>query len=379
MATDLGGAVFRAAQRRRMALRWLVLGLLLAVASPVEPPRPLRDWLPGAGAAGAEEVLRAEGFSTVESLLAVELNEADLKELGLPMKVRKKLLKAIQAELHACSPQTVLYESPRLEVWDGFLSPAEAEATAALQFTRGERNNTQSTRVVTYFDALDVLEVPLLSTIENRVAEWTGVPTFDHTGMQAKLQTEQTKSESDPDHHGVHLDNNNNVFRAATTIIYLTDVPEEGRGGTVFPCLLPPLPAGASDAEAEAHRDEATRRERFCIKATQAVQMKQGWGLSQSKSDDPHGLWKMASEVCAGTLPGVTIQPKVGRAVMFETGAETFSFQLPYGKRRVAKTVSGQTQHNLTQKGVFHRHVHDPSWWHQSPGGGEPAAVACSV
>lgn len=308
----------------QLVLRWIVLAALYVVASPEEPSRPLGEWLLGVGCTDAEEPLRARGLETVESMLSADLSAAALKDLGLPMKQRKKLLRALVAEAQRCSPRTVLYESPRLELWDGFLSPEEAADVAALQFTRGEKNDTDGTRVVTYFDALDVLEAPLLSTIEQRVADWTGVPASDHTGMQAKLQTHHTESSHDKDHHGVHLDNNNNPFRAATTIVYLTDVPDEGRGGTVFPCLLPPLPTGATDAAAAAHREEATRREHLCRRATEAVHEKQGWGLSQSKEEDPEGLWKMASEVCAGTLAGLTIQPRAGRAVMFETGRFTF-------------------------------------------------------
>ena len=190
----------------------LLAALCVLVASPEEPPRALGEWLRGVGCADAEAPLRARGLETVESMLSAELSAAALKELGLPMKQRKKLLRALDAEAQRCSPRTVLYESPRVELWDGFLSPDEAAGVAALQFTRGEKNDTDATRVVTYFDALDVLEAPLLSAIEQRVADWTGVPAFDHTGMQAKLQTHHTETSHDKDHHGVHLDNNNNPF-----------------------------------------------------------------------------------------------------------------------------------------------------------------------
>jgi hypoxia-inducible factor prolyl 4-hydroxylase len=85
-----------------MLLRSLALAALLAAAPTATSTQLLRDWLPAAGVAGVEELLLAEGFETVESMLEVKLSEADLKELGLPMRQRKKLLKALQAEEEAC-------------------------------------------------------------------------------------------------------------------------------------------------------------------------------------------------------------------------------------------------------------------------------------
>ncbi len=193
-------------------------------------------------------------------------------------------------------------------------------AASALQFTRGEMNSTRNTRVTTYFDAFDAQEVPLLSEIDRRVAEWTGLPIVDHTGMQAKYQVGQPKDDSNTGGEQVHLDNNNNPFRYATAILYLSDVPEAARGATVFPCLLPPLQEGATMSQHAAHRRESAKRAKLCKKATKDVQSTRGWALSQIKEDDSHGLWAMSASICNGTLDGLSVQPKSGRAVMFKTG-----------------------------------------------------------
>ena len=120
----------------------------------------------------------------------------------------------------------------------------------------------------------------------------------------------------------VHLDNNNNPFRIATSIIYLTDVPEAARGGTVFPCLLPALAAGSTAAEAAGHKKEAARRAQLCKTAAKSVQQTRGWALSQAENDDPHGLWALSAQICNGSAPfgGINVQPKIGRAIMFKTG-----------------------------------------------------------
>ena len=218
-------------------------------------------------------------------------------------------------------------------MWDDFLSPEEVAAASALQFTRGELNSTRNTRVITYYDALDASEVPLLSEIDRRVADWTGLPVVDHTGMQAKYQVGHPMDESNTGGEQVHLDNNNNPFRYATAILYLSDVPKASRGATVFPCLLEPLQEGATMAQIAAHRRESTKRTRLCTEATKEVQSARGWALSQTKEDDPHGLWAMSASICNGTLDGLAVQPKSGRAVMFKTG----QFQLsPEGRPRPA-------------------------------------------
>jgi hypothetical protein len=216
--------------------------------------------------------------------------------------------------------RTVLSTSPHLEVWDGFLSPDEVAAASALQFTRGEMNSTRNTRVITYYDALDAIEVPLLAAIDRRVAEWTGLASIDHTGMQAKHQLGQPSDASNTGGEQVHLDNNNNPFRFATVILYLSDVPDSARGATVFPCLLPPLPDGATMSQHAAHRRETTKRAKLCRKATKQVQAARGWALSQNKEDDPHGLWAMSAGICNGTLEGLKVQPRSGRGIMFKTG-----------------------------------------------------------
>ena len=80
----------------------------------------------------------------------------------------------------ARSAVTVLSRSPRLELDDHFLSVEEVAAARALQFTRGEANATRlaagRSRTVTYYDAMDSLDVVLLARVEQRVADWTGTP-----------------------------------------------------------------------------------------------------------------------------------------------------------------------------------------------------------
>ena len=193
-------------------------------------------------------------------------------------------------------------------------------AASALQFSRGEMNDTRNTRVITYYDALDVSDVPLLSEIDRRVAKWTGLPIVDHTGMQAKYQVGQPMDASNTGGEQVHLDNNNNPFRYATAIVYLSDVPESSRGATVFPCLLPPLAEGATMTQRATHLRESAKRAKLCKMATKEVQATRGWALSQTKEDDSHGLWALSARICNGTLDGVSVQPKSGRAVMFKTG-----------------------------------------------------------
>ena len=82
---------------------------LLRALSDMEPARgdlsaasagagSLSAWLEAAGAGDAEAALREEGFASVEELLEVGLTEGDLEELGLPMKLRRQLLRALDAE-----------------------------------------------------------------------------------------------------------------------------------------------------------------------------------------------------------------------------------------------------------------------------------------
>ena len=83
-----------------------VLAALVALAACGSSSAPGSDdfgrWLADAGASAAEEQLRSEGFDSVGSMLEVALNEADMAELGLPMKARKMLAKALAAEA-ACA------------------------------------------------------------------------------------------------------------------------------------------------------------------------------------------------------------------------------------------------------------------------------------
>ena len=79
-----------------------VLPQLLALALLALPPRcgseALGSFLQEHDLYGLEPVLKAEGFHTREELVAAQLSADDAKQLGLGMKQRKKLLKALAVE-----------------------------------------------------------------------------------------------------------------------------------------------------------------------------------------------------------------------------------------------------------------------------------------
>ncbi len=66
----------------------------------------LRNWLEDAGVGQHAELLITEGFETVEELVDGNITTADLKELGLKMRSRLLLLKALEAEQKKPSTQT---------------------------------------------------------------------------------------------------------------------------------------------------------------------------------------------------------------------------------------------------------------------------------
>jgi hypothetical protein len=78
--------------------RWGVLALALLVIPPRCSCETLGSFLQELGMPELEQALRAEGFLTHEELVAAQLSVDDMKELGLGMKQRKKLLKALAVE-----------------------------------------------------------------------------------------------------------------------------------------------------------------------------------------------------------------------------------------------------------------------------------------
>lgn len=61
------------------------------------------EWLASAGAAAAEPTLRKGGFHGVSDLQKVGVTEKDLKDLGLPLKERRALFRALQTDETSCN------------------------------------------------------------------------------------------------------------------------------------------------------------------------------------------------------------------------------------------------------------------------------------
>ena len=95
--------------------RRLALLTVLALALPVSTAEnKLRAWLGDMGEGAHAGAFEAEGFSTVEELVSTGLEEADLAELGLGLKARRRIAKALRSLANQGQTQTT-HSSPLVD------------------------------------------------------------------------------------------------------------------------------------------------------------------------------------------------------------------------------------------------------------------------
>jgi hypothetical protein len=217
----------------------------------------LRQWLQHeAGAAGSAvcDAMAELGITDLARLGAAGLGEAEVKRLGLPMKVRKQLVKALaklkeelEFEFEHEDVANVGDPPPMFEVVDSFITEEEVDTLLKLAAhgDYGTQKMTTSTLFYKEYTIDDMAAAPALGHFETKVVEWT------HTNLGRNWSdTSGAQVSVDPGHSAlgvsssslVHLDKTKRPQSVVTSIVFLTTVEETAGGHTVFPCL-PPLSA----------------------------------------------------------------------------------------------------------------------------------------
>jgi len=253
---------------------------------------------------------------------------------------------------------------PTAQIDDNFLTDEECDAIIALAKERPEsprdgRNHPglwESFRpgnAFMYFD--QVPTHPVIKKVEQKVADWTGVLA---TAVQLRTETgikmkRQAQCDVGPANSGaVHLDASRKPLRRATVIFYCSDVAMDDGGATVLPCLVAP-PVGAvafapsrpqTEEERTSQAESLAAREGLCRSDKEAIiaqgspdPARRGYGYTLSTASALH---RVADDMCAALArrrglgadvarteyaaggmgngsPGVFVQPKKGRALMF--------------------------------------------------------------
>ena len=260
----------------------------------------------------------------------------------------------------------VFHTDPDVHVWDDFLSDAECAEIVELADARPESKDPQgldggwayldNARANGYMYVSPTPTRPILVEIEKRIAAWTGYAVHgEETGMKIKRQGNTGQRSSSG---VVHMDINSRPWRRATVIFYCNDMDETQGGATVFPCLTPDPEPGSALADpdtTDAARNRtaylarvAAERHRHCEEGTESVRKnaradrgaggERGYRYAYSQHGDASSpLFQAADGMCralqeggagatsrgrqaggmADGTPGIYVQPRKGRAVMF--------------------------------------------------------------
>ena len=261
----------------------------------------------------------------------------------------------------------VFHRNPDVHVWDDFLTDAECDEIVALADEAPESSDPQGLdggwayldagRKNGYMYVSPTPTRPILVEIERRIANWTGYAVHpEETGMKIKRQGNTGQK---ADAGVVHLDINHRPWRRATVIFYCNDMDETHGGATVFPCLTPDPEPGSLLSDAATTEEAVNRtkylakvegiRHRQCAEAAGNVrrnargQRSMGgergyrYAFTEMDKDEDGTLYVSAKRMCkalkeggagatsrgrqAGGMadgrPGIYVQPRKGRAVMF--------------------------------------------------------------
>ena len=157
-----------------------------------------------------------------------------------------------------------------------------------------------------------------------RVWQWTGIRPHPNETLKMSLMTPDP---ANPERDGasvVHIDVNRAPFRQKTVIAYLTEVSEKGGGATVFPCIVP----GGGE--------KLVRKRRAMCEAMATNHL-----ASASEDDDHFGLWAAADGICRGKAAGLKIQPKKGRAIVFDVADSDTGLPEPMTYHAACSVSSG--------------------------------------
>ena len=166
------------------------------------------------------------------------------------------------------------YSGPRIDVYPTFLSPSECDHLLTLALAHAEPMAAAGAAAGGYASSASdkmraVLPVDdptgIVDVVEGRCAEATGVPCHaDERAVELKLTNEEDAPPVGDEGAwnampSLHVDTNNGgVYRCATVIIYLSDLPTGMGGETRFPVALAPAESRVRAAAEAALRAGAT-------------------------------------------------------------------------------------------------------------------------
>ena len=210
---------------------------------------------------------------------------------------------------------TLLSASPRVVLFEDFLSPAEVAHVVALGESR-EWEPPDWVRKDTYHFQFFPRELQesdsVVAAIENRVAAVTGVPQHDGEDelMLARWQPTHLQRRFDNWHHDRHTKPN----RCVTVIMYLSETLLGGE--TLFPAAAMPDEPPSEAAWLLDHFRGLLARDELLI----------GYDDPDMTEDDMKAV-AIGEQLARGTLDfGLKIAPKPGRAVMFESDPAEHAF-----------------------------------------------------